>query len=222
MLKSKRFAIKAYLLTKTKCMKFYFKTSIFFIIGMLLAPDVIYEGLIPEKTVAVAESNTEEVRHAEINYISKYQFEKGYEEAIEFIKNHEGFAKGKAYYDAAGVKTIGYGHRIKTGEVFPERITQKEAENLLRKDFDKAVWYAEKDTDVKGYKKIVVAHFIYAKGIGNFRKSNFKKKVLADESVDEELKKWCYYRSPSGGMVRSEYIYKIRLWEIEMYNRDVS
>lgn len=199
-------------------MKFIFKTSIFFILGMLFAPDAVYNGILPEMQMSV--SNTGPVKHAEENYISKYKFEQGYEEAVEYIKSHEGFAGGKAYYDAAGIKTIGYGHRIKPGEVFPERISQKEAENILRKDFDKAVWYAEKDTDVKGYKKIVVAHFIYAKGIGNFRKSNFKKKVLADLPVDEELKKWCYYRSTSGGMVRSEYIYKIRLWEIEMYNRE--
>lgn len=199
-------------------MKFYFKTSIFLIIGMLFAPDALYEKVVSD--VKVSERDTKVNTHAVENYISKYQFEKGYEEAVQFIKDHEGFAGGRQYFDAAGVKTIGYGHRIKNGEVFPERITQKEAENILRKDFDKAVWYAERETDVKGYKKIVVAHFIYAKGIGNFLKSNFRKKVLADEPVDEELKKWCYYRSPDGEMVRSEYIYKIRLWEIEMYNRE--
>ena len=199
-------------------MKFIFKTSIFFILGMLLAPDAVYKGILPETQVSV--STDGKVKHAEENYISKYKFEKGYDEAIEYIKKHEGFAGGRAYYDAAGIKTIGYGHRIKPGEVFPERISQKEAENILRKDFDKAVWYAGKDTDVEGYKKIVVAHFIYAKGIGNFRKSNFKKKVLANEPISEELKKWCYYRGANGKMVRSEYIYKIRLWEIEMYNRE--
>ncbi|MCF6366845.1 MAG: lysozyme [Bacteroidales bacterium] len=199
-------------------MKFYFKTSIFFVLSMLLAPNEVYKNIFPSETVAVKENK--EMRQAERNYISKYQFEKGYEEAIGFIKSHEGFAGGKAYYDAAGIKTIGYGHRIKKGEIFPEKITRKEAENILRKDFDKAVWYAERETSVKGYKKIVVAHFIYAKGIGNFRRSTFKKKVDAKEPVDEELKKWCYYRGENGEPVRSEYIYKIRLWEIEMYNRE--
>jgi len=199
-------------------MKFYFKTSIFFVLSMLLSPNVVYKNIFPAEKVAVKENK--EMKQAEKNYISKYQFEKGYDEAIEFIKSHEGFAGGKAYYDAAGIKTIGYGHRIKKGEVFPERITQKEAENILRKDFDKAVWYAERESHVKGYKRIVVAHFIYAKGIGNFLRSTFKKKVASNEPVDEELKKWCYYRGTDGNMVRSEYIYKIRLWEIEMYNRE--
>ncbi len=203
-------------------MKFYFRTSIFFVIGMLLSSNSLFNSVFTVKRVGV-KSNVEnniEIKQAEKKYVSKYQFEKGYEEAIQFIKDHEGFAGGKAYYDAAGIKTIGYGHRVKEGEKFPERITEKQANLLLRKDFDKAVWYAERESNTKGYKKIVVAHFIYAKGIGNFLRSTFKKKVDAGEPVEEELKKWCYYRGADGEPIRSEYIYKIRLWEIEMYNRE--
>lgn len=202
-------------------MKLYLRSSVFLVIGMLFAPNSFINGFVLKTDVSKAVVKEKEVNHAEKNYISKYQFEKGYDEAIEFIKSHEGFAGGKAYYDAAGIKTIGYGHVIKPGEHFPERITKKQAGNLLRKDFDKAVKAAERETDVKGYKKIVVAHFIYAKGIGNFLKSTFRKRVLKNKPVDEELKKWCYYRNSEGVPVRSEYIYKIRLWEIEMYNREM-
>ncbi len=202
-------------------MKFYLKSSVVFVFGMLFAPNSFLGELISEPNISVNEIKEAEIRDAEKNYISKYQFEKGYEEAIEFIKTHEGFAGGKAYYDAAGIKTIGYGHVIAPGEKFPERITKKQAENLLRKDFDKAVKAAGRETNVKGYKKIVVAHFIYAKGIGNFLKSNFRKKVLAGKPVDNELKKWCYYRNSKGKPVRSQYIYNIRLWEIKMYNREM-
>ncbi len=202
-------------------MKLYLRSSVLLVIGMLFAPSTFINGFVSRTDVSKAVVKEKKVSHAEKNYISKYQFEKGYDEAIKFIKDHEGFAGGKAYFDAAGIKTIGYGHVIKKGEDFPERITQKQAENLLRKDFDKAVRAAERETDVKGYKKIVVAHFIYAKGIGNFLKSTFRKKVLNNKPVDEELKKWCYYRNSKGVPVRSEYIYKIRLWEIEMYNREM-
>jgi len=207
---------------KINYMKFYFRTSIFIALSMALTPSVNYENIFTAKNfdASINKENNISIKQAEKKYVSKYQFEKGYEEAIKFIKDHEGFAGGKAYYDAAGIKTIGYGHRIKKGEKFSEKISQKEAENLLRKDFDKAVWYAERESNTVGYKKIVVAHFIYAKGIGNFLRSTFKKKVDKKESVDEELKKWCYYRGKNGVPVRSEYIYKIRLWEIEMYNRD--
>jgi lysozyme len=199
-------------------MKFYFKSSILFVMSMLLANNAVYENLF--NTEHTENNINHKIKQAEKNYISKYQFEQGYEEAIEFIKNHEGFAGGKMYFDASGIKSIGYGHRIKPGEEFPEQITEQEAENLLRKDFDKAVWYAERETHVKGYKKIVVAHFIYAKGIGNFLRSNFKKLVLNNKPVEEELIKWSYYRSVEGEMVFSEYIHNIRLWEIEMYNRE--
>jgi len=211
-----------YLRMKIIYMKFYFRTSIIFVLGMLLSSNALYKNVFLENRVGVNINVQKkvEIKQAEKKYVSKYQFEKGYEEAIRFIKSHEGFAGGKAYYDAAGIKTIGYGHRIKKGEIFPERITQKQAENILRKDFDKAVWYAERESDTKGYKRIVVAHFIYAKGIGNFLRSTFKKKVDANEPVGEELKKWCYYTGIDGEPVRSEYIYKIRLWEIEMYNRE--
>ncbi len=202
-------------------MKFYLRSSVVLVIGMLFAPNSFLGELISEPNFTNYEVKQPEVSHAEKNYISKYKFEKGYEEAVKFIKDHEGFAGGKAYYDAAGIKTIGYGHVIKPGEKFPERITKKQADILLRKDFDKAVKSAGRETNVKGYKKIVVAHFIYAKGIGNFLKSNFRKKVLAGKPVDDELKKWCYYRNKDGKPVRSEYIYKIRLWEIEMYNREM-
>jgi GH24 family phage-related lysozyme (muramidase) len=202
-------------------MKFYLRSSVLLIIGMLAMPNSFVNGLVSKTGKLTAVVKKKESNHSEKRYISKYKFEKGYKEAINFIKKHEGFAGGKAYYDAAGIKTIGYGHVIRAGEKFPERITKKQAEDLLKKDFDKAVRAAERETNVKGYKKIVVAHFIYAKGIGNFLKSTFRKKVLNNEPVGEELKKWCYYRNSDGKPVRSEYIYKIRLWEIEMYNREV-
>ncbi len=201
-------------------MRFYLKSTFFVLIALVSTPGTIIKELIDTKNIHTFE-NKKESTHFEKRYISNYKFEKGYEEAIEFIKKHEGFAGGKAYYDAAGIKTIGYGHVIKPGEVFPERITKKQAEDILKKDFDKAIKAAERQTNVKGYKKIVVAHFIYAKGIGNFMKSTFRKKVLNNEPVDEELKRWCYYRNTKGIPVRSEYLYKIRLWEIEMYNREV-
>ena len=56
---------------------FYFKTSIFLIIGMLFAPDAIYENMVTEVNVSVKDEKVK--THAVENYISKYQFENGYE-----------------------------------------------------------------------------------------------------------------------------------------------
>jgi lysozyme len=124
-----------------------------------------------------------------------------------------------AYYDASGNRTIGYGHKIKEGEEFPERISTVEAENLVKKDFDKAIYAVEKFTDLKGFKKIAIAHFIYARGIGNFMKSNLRKRIIMNQPVEDELMRWVYYKSPNGNLVESDYIKKIRRWEVNMYNR---
>ena len=56
------------------------------------------------------------------------------ENGIELIKKFEG-CKLTAYRDPVGVLTIGYGH---TGDVKEgQKITQKKAEDLLKKDLEK-------------------------------------------------------------------------------------
>ena len=51
---------------------------------------------------------------------------------IELIKRFEGL-RLKVYKDAVGLPTIGYGHLIKSGEVF-DVISEEQAEQLLKKD----------------------------------------------------------------------------------------
>lgn len=52
---------------------------------------------------------------------------------LSLIKQHEGL-RLFPYRDPIGLMTIGYGHLIKAGEVFPPKITEAEAEALLIKD----------------------------------------------------------------------------------------
>jgi GH24 family phage-related lysozyme (muramidase) len=198
-------------------MQFTIKTTFLITLALLSIPEVLYKEL--KESQQNVTTTVKEITHSETHYVSNYQFEKGYEEAIAFIKEHEGFANGEIYYDAAGNRTIGYGHLIKAGEEFPEKITKQEAENLLRKDFDKAIWHVENSTNLRGYKKIAMAHFIYARGVGNFLRSNLRKKIANKEPIEEELLRWVYYKSPDGELVESNYIKKIRLWEVDMYNR---
>lgn len=54
------------------------------------------------------------------------------QEGIDFLKRRETFSATK-YPDAAGF-SIGYGHFIKLGEVFPASITMERGEQLLRAD----------------------------------------------------------------------------------------
>lgn len=145
-----------------------------------------------------------------------------FEQTIAFIKKHEGFAGGKAYYCAAGYKTIGYGHVVKSNEHFKDdRITRQEADRLLRSDLSKCIVLARKHTSgLTEHQLMAVAHFIFAKGIGSYLKSQLKVKIDNGESPDEEFRKWCKYHKPDGTLVTSQYSLNIRKWEIEMFNSE--
>lgn len=150
----------------------------------------------------------------------KEEFDWGgnYENVIDFIKSHEGFNNGRIYIDAAGIPTIGYGHVILPADTFRYQITEKQADSLLRADFEIAVKAIERNTNLKDNKKLAMSHFVFAKGIGNFNRSTLKKLIMAGKSIDNEIKKWCYYTTPKGRKVRSKYSLKIREWELKMYN----
>lgn len=59
-----------------------------------------------------------------------------YEKAISLLKDFEGL-RLTPYLCPANKRTIGYGHKIKVNEThLLRKISQKEADSLLRKDFD--------------------------------------------------------------------------------------
>jgi len=57
---------------------------------------------------------------------------------LDFIKKHE-WLRLKPYKDQAGKETIGYGHKIRTGEDFSKDITKAQALRLLKGDVRVAV-----------------------------------------------------------------------------------
>ncbi len=198
-------------------MKLLYKTFII-LTGSLLLSSFIYRNKTTNySTNTIINSiNTK----AELTFLGEYQFNKAYEETINYIKEHEGFSEGNVYTCPSSYNTIGYGHVILPSDTFNSgNISYEIADKLLRDDFDKAVKAVERETKLEGYKKLAIAHFIFAKGIGNFKKSVLRQLILENKPIDEELKKWCFYKNSRGVLVRSEYAYRIRLWEIEMYNR---
>ncbi len=196
-------------------MKLFVKISIIVVFSTFLAPYLLnknhktteHQGL-----TALSERTITELSQKE-------KFDKAYEESIAYIKVHEGFNGGKIYFGPAGIKSVGHGHVIYPKDTFTQAISLKTADLLVREDFNTALKSAEEETGFTGYKKIAVAHFIFCFGKGNFRKSRLKKKMLANQAVAKEFEKWCNYRTPSGQVVRSKHLYRIRKWEIEMYNR---
>jgi len=148
--------------------------------------------------------------------------QKNYEAAIDFIKLHEGFANGRAYRCVSGKLTIGYGHVIQQGESFPEQISEHFADSLLRADFKVSYATANKlYPEMRGSRKIVLAHFVFSKGIGSLLKSGLRKKIDNGGSVDEEFAKWCYYTDcKTGKKVYSKVAANIQKWENEMWHQD--
>ena len=147
---------------------------------------------------------------------------KNYEAAIDFIKLHECFAIGRAYRCVSGKLTIGYGHVIQQGESFPEQISERFADSLLRADFKVSYATANKlYPEIRGSRKIVLAHFVFSKGIGSLLKSGLRKKIDEGGSVDEEFAKWCYYTDcKTGKKVYSKVAANIQKWENEMWHQD--
>ncbi len=159
--------------------------------------------------------NSLDFRKIKVNSPNKWN--DNYELTIEYIKKHEGFAGGKPYICPGGYKTIGYGHVIKKNEIFTQ-LTKQQADSLLRSDFNKALRLVEKTTDLKGSKKLAIAHFVFTRGIGTFLRSPLKKLVDEDLPIEKEILKMCYYRNRTGKLIRSQHAFNIRTWEVNMYN----
>lgn len=116
--------------------------------------------------------------------------------ALQFIKDHEGL-RLKAYKDAVGVWTIGYGHtsddyfEVKKGQV----ITDAKANDLLRHDVEEA----EAGIDQMLTKPLpngnmygAVVSLVFNIGLGNFKKSTLLKKLNKQDytGAAKEFDKW--------------------------------
>lgn len=126
-----------------------------------------------------------------------------YEETVDFIKKHEGFESCE--YVIEGVRTIGYGHTIKKGEKFT-CLTQKEAEDLLRKDFNLAINSIDRYLKLEGTRRLAIGHFVYCRGIGSFVKSKLYTKIKNGEPLTES--DFTTYR------FKSARLYEWNLWKL--------
>ncbi len=152
-------------------------------------------------------------------YTQKWQIQ--YLHALKYIKKHEGYSPIK-YYCAAGKPTIGYGHIVLNTEHIPNILNRKQADLLLRKDFNRALRLTEHALPkIHGSKKIAVAHFIFALGIGRFLRSDLRKTIINKDStaIDSVWLTYCNYHVPSGKKIRSEYALKMREWELKMFKQ---
>ena len=133
---------------------------------------------------------------------------------LKSIRRFEGF-RGKAYQDAKGVWTIGYGHttQVKEGDI----VTRKEAEQLLYEDlriFENFV----NSLNVCGDNQFhfdALTDFAYNCGTENLRSSTLLRYIYEGRSEDEirkEFMKWTY----CGGRKLKGLSYR-RKWEADRF-----
>ncbi|MHA7871037.1 MAG: lysozyme, partial [Hyphococcus sp.] len=104
------------------------------------------------------------------------------ESGIALLKRFEGLEL-EAYQDIAGIWTIGYGH---TGNVQPgQRITEREAEALLRRDLksrEDAVGRAV-NVPLNQNEFDALVSFVYNVGANAFRRSTALKRLNRDNRM---------------------------------------
>lgn len=112
---------------------------------------------------------------------------------IKFIANWEG-KRNSVYMDAVGLPTIGIGHLIKKGEVFPKIMTDKEVYDLFRKDirnFETAINSLVKVKLTQNQYDALVS-FTFNCGVGALQQSTLLKKLNAGDytGASQEFLKW--------------------------------
>lgn len=126
----------------------------------------------------------------------------GTKTAIDIIKFWEGF-EAKAYKDAAGLWTIGWGTLLEDKpELYKrfvtngETISKQEAEKLLIEHVKKDEATIKRLVSVDTTKNQIEAlkSFVYNVGAGNFQKSTLLKKLNAGDKqgAGEEFRKWIF------------------------------
>lgn len=140
-----------------------------------------------------------------------------HEAGIALIKHFEGFSP-VVYLDVAGQATIGYGHLLREGEVL-ERISQAEAEDLLRQDVavaERAVMKLIRAPLMDGQFAALVS-FTFNLGSGALQRSTLRQKVNREEHEDvpAELMRWVW----AGGR-RIEGLKRRRKAEADLYRQD--
>ena len=133
---------------------------------------------------------------------------------IEKIKEFEGL-RLEAYFDAAWVPTIGYGH---TGAdvVMGDRISEYWANHLLKAD----LYDVELAVDLLGVAKTqgqfdALVSFAYNLGIGRLKRSTLLKVIReggSKRAITKEFKRWVYADGK-----RLPGLVKRREWEAERF-----
>lgn len=160
-----------------------------------------------------------------------------YEKAITLLKDFEGL-RLSPYLCSANKRTIGYGHLIKKDETnLLRKITAKEADDLLRKDFDSFLVPITKHFDspfthLHDCELCGLALFAFNCGlsrvtgklsdlIGKYalqRSANVKEFVTTRALLLYRLKQYVHYHDKAGKVCVSKGLVRRRELEIQFFN----
>ena len=139
-----------------------------------------------------------------------------YEECINHIKKYESFSD-TIYIDNDGSRTIGYGHHISKLEKFKNTISEKRADRLLRKDFNKKLKWVKKKYNLEDNKSYALALFAFNIGETKLNNSTLNKLVLEGKSIDTEIVKWKWFKY-RGKYKENKRLKERRKFELKIFN----
>ena len=140
---------------------------------------------------------------------------------IHYIKQFEGYSPS-IYYCSGNKPTIGYGHVIQPHEKFPTKITEQEAENILKDDLkkyeDAVNKYVKRPLTQLQFTALVF--FVYNVGISAFKSSTLLRKLNDynnkdyEQSVVDELRKWIYTKKRINKGLINRIEQEITIWKM--------
>lgn len=138
--------------------------------------------------------------------------------SLDLIKTSEGW-KACAYNDVAGILTIGYGHKVKSGERYKigTCISETEGADLLKNDVSTASRCIDRivKVDLNDNQYGALSSWAYNVGCGNVQSSTLVRLLNQGDkaSVCSELKRW----NKAGGKVVQGLVVR-RQAECDLFN----
>jgi lysozyme len=134
---------------------------------------------------------------------------------LRLLKQFEGF-RSRIYKDVAGLTTIGYGHRLRAGESFPDGIPEAQASALLACDVQAAELAVARLVTVlltQGQFDALV-DFVFNLGAGRLANSTLLARLNAGEfeAAGEELLRWDHAAGEENSGLKARRRAEFELW----------
>jgi len=134
---------------------------------------------------------------------------------LEMIKRFEGFCP-RSYHGAAGLPTIGYGHRLLNSASFPNGVTEDDAASILRADVREAATVVERLVTVpltQGQFDAIV-DFVFNLGQERFARSTLLRALNGGryQAAGEQLLRWDLVNGEENQGLRMRRLAEMTLW----------